>query len=403
MLFLNKSVKIFYNDQKKLGLFMQTIILFVLCLILTSHAACDSQKTIAIVTYKVYGAKPWDPDSIHSGVTGSEEAVIYVSQKLATLGYQVTVLGNPPEDSPHSAKDANPRFVDDGFDDGTHYDIAISWRMPDKALLLKQRATKVYLWPHDTYHWPLTEEQISGFDDVLWLSNWQREQWMSINPGFATFTQIIGNGINPEQFSEVTQRKNPYSCIYSSNYARGLEILLDIWLGVKQEFPQATLDIYYGWQHWGLLSPEKEAKMRAQIATLRAFGVHDHGLVSHQKLNDAYAQASLWTYPCIGLEVFCITAIRAQVAGCVPVIIDGHGLIETVRHGYRCTKPDEYLATLLHAMREIRMVTVDERQKIGNFVREEYTWGLVAEKWKRLFESGVTTYSSLQQTHMEQR
>src|SRR5579872_4455625 len=69
-----------------------------------------SAVTIGIFTCKVGG--PWDPESIRSGITGSEEAVIYISQKLADLGYQVEVLGSPPKDSPHSRKEANPRYID---------------------------------------------------------------------------------------------------------------------------------------------------------------------------------------------------------------------------------------------------------------------------------------------------
>lgn len=344
------------------------------------------KKSVGIFTYKVQGVLPWDSDSVHSGVTGSEEAVIFMAQKLALRNLTVTVLGNPPLDSPHSQKGKNPRFIDIAFFDGSPFDIAICWRMPDKAQDLKPYASKIYLWPHDTYRQVLTEEQIDGFDDVLWLSHWQREYWIHYNPGFAKFTQIIGNGINPETFMPVEQRKNPYSCIYASNYARGLEVLLDIWPKVKQEFSRATLDIYYGWQHWGLLSPEKEAKMRRQIQTLATLEVRDQGLVGHETLNQAFAAASLWTYPTILPEVFCITALRAQMSGCLPVIINDSALQETVRFGYKCASRDDYLATLLQAMGDADKISLQERQIMGDFVRQEFTWNHIADKWQTLFD-----------------
>ena len=253
---------------------------------------------------------------------------------------------------------------------------------------LKARARKIYFWPHDTYSFPLTEAQINGFDDVLWLSQWQRQQWISINPGFAKFTKIFGNGINPEQFKPLQERANPYSCIYGSNYARGLEILLDIWPEIKKQWPKATLDIYYGWQHWGLLSPEQESKMRAQVIKLASLGVHDHGQVGHEELNRAYEQASLWTYPCISLETFCITALRAQLAGALPVIIEGSALTETVRHGFKCSRQEEYCETLNKAMHHAETMTLDERKKIGEFVLQEYRWETLANRWKTaLFDS----------------
>lgn len=347
----------------------------------------ESRESIVIVTYKVAGAAPWDPDSIKSGITGSEEAVIYMSQHLAQLGYLVTVLADPPKNSPHSTPESNPRFLDTNSCKETTFDIGIAWRMPWSAEAIKKYARTVYLWPHDTFDSRLSAKDIDGFDGVLWISKWQREYWMLKNPELAKFEPIFGNGINPEQFQPVKERKNPYSCIYGSNYSRGLEVLLDIWPRIKLQYPQATLDIYYGWQHWGLLSPQKEAKLRKQVAVYKPLGVTEHGLVSHEELNRAYEQSSFWTYPCFCPEVFCITAIRAQLAGAIPVIIDGSALPETVRHGYKCSSSTEYFDTLSNALAHANEITLDDRKAMGNFILKEYTWKVIAEKWKVLFDS----------------
>lgn len=368
---------------------MQAFLSFLLCLLFCcSTLVAEVQKTIGIFTYKCSAVKPWDPESIKSGITGSEEAIIYMAKELALLGYKVIVLADPPTNSAHCRPGANPRYVSTtNFDDGTQFDIAIAWRMPDAAERLNKRAKAVYLWPHDTHHWRLPKSQITAFKDVLWLSQWQRNQWISVNPAFAKFNKIFGNGIAPDQFKPLGARTNPQACIYGSNYARGLEILLDIWPEVRKQFPRATLDIYYGWQHWGLLPPEKETKMRAQLAALAPMEVRDHGLVGHEELNRAYEKASLWTYPCIAPETFCITALRAQLAGAVPVIIEGSALPETVRHGYKSKTPEEYLSTLIKAMQEAEKFTLAERQKMGEFVLQEYTWKAIAKKWQALFET----------------
>lgn len=366
---------------------MQKIILILLSLFFFHSVQGGNQKSIGIFTYKILGGKPWDPDSIKTGINGSEESIIYMSQKLAKLGNKVIVFGDPPKNSPHSLQEANPRYVSVDFNDGSTLDIAISWRMPDAAERLRMRARKVYFWPHDTCSFSLTNAQINGFDDVLWISQYQREQWISVNPGFTKFTKIFGNGINPEQFNPPQERVNPYSCIYGSNYARGLEVLLNIWPTIKQQFPRATLEIYYGWQHWGLLSPEKETKMRMQIMNLASLDVHDYGQVGHEELNRAFERASLWTYPCIGLETFCITALRAQLAGAQPVIIDGSALKETVRHGFKCSQKEEYCANLMKAMHDAEKITLAERKKMGEFILKEFTWDSLAIKWEKSFNS----------------
>lgn len=367
---------------KKFLFFLLTVLLWV------SWANCDEpqKKNLGIMLYKVAGSQQWDPESIKKGITGSEEAVIYISKELANLGYQVIVYGDPPRGSLHSMPAANPRYVSMNSLEPEKLDIAVSWRMPHKAAEFRKRAAKVYFWPHDTFYWKLTDEQINGFDDVLWLSEWQRAQWISINPGFVKYTKIFGNGVVAEQFKPVKQPKNPYACIYGSNYSRGLDLLLSVWPNIKKEFPAATLDIYYGWQHWGTLTPEKEAKLRALVAALEPLDVREHGLVSHQELNDAFGNASFWTYPCTAPEVFCITAIRAQLSGAVPVIIQGSGLQETVPHGFACKTAEEYEATLLKAMRQAEGITLAERRAMGDFIRKKYTWKEVARQWQALFE-----------------
>jgi glycosyltransferase involved in cell wall biosynthesis len=339
--------------------------------------------TIGIMTYPVRGLDSWDPESIHRGITGSEEAVIYISQKLADRGNRVFIFGDSPEGSIHSRPSSNPRYLPRSQIRQSDLDVAISWRMPQIGGQLRRFAKKVYLWPADTLSERILPKDIFAFDDVLWISAWQRSQWISVSPEWSRFTSIFGNGINPEEFQAAEERENPYSCIYGSNYARGLEVLLAIWPAVKQHYPRATLDIYYGWQHWGCLTPEKEEKMRQIL--LRLPDVREHGLVGHAELNRAYSRASFWTYPCIAPETFCTTAIRAQMGGAIPVIIEGSALKETVRHGFRCDRVEDYLATLLKALRQAETIPLKDRQKMKDFVLRQFTWETIAAGWNQLF------------------
>lgn len=146
------------------------------------------------------------------------------------------------------------------------------------------------------------------------------------------------------------------------------------------------MDIYYGWQHWGLLSSEKEAKMRAQIGQLISLDVQEHGLVSHEALNRAYEKASFWTYPCNAPETFCITALRAQFAEAIPVIIEGSALKETVQHGFKCSTSEEYIETLSKALHEAEKISLEDRRKMSQFILQDFTWEKLATKWQVLFD-----------------
>jgi glycosyltransferase involved in cell wall biosynthesis len=346
-----------------------------------------NQKTLGIFTFKYPGVNPWDPKDTQSGIGGSEEAVIYIAQHLAELGYRVFVFGNPPPDSLHSRLEANPCYldVDKNISLQSKLDVGIAWRMPAIAAQLRAFAKKVYLWPHDTLHYLVTQQQANAFDDVLWLSEWQRAQWIEESPSFAKFTKIFGNGINPDQFQPIEDRANPCSCIYSSSWDRGLEILLDIWPYIKRHEPRATLDIYYGHKLFEISHPQKASKMLKQIATLP--DVYDRGQVGHEELNKAYSRASLWTYPCMMPETFCITALRAQLSGAIPVIRQWTALGKTVRHGYSCANLEEYSSMLLKAFGEVETITLEDRRKMSEFILSEFTWKQIASQWNNLFNS----------------
>lgn len=331
----------------------------------------------------------WDPDIIKTGITGSEEAVIYISQKLANLGYRVVVYGDIPEGSRYFSPDANPRYVPSDFLQlDTPFDIGIAWRQPETGKNLKKFAKKGYFWPHDPPDQQIEPSLIEAFDGVLWLSRSQREEWIKINPAFGQFTYIFGNGINPEQFGPIQERKNPYSCIYASCYRRGLALLLDLWPKVKKHYPLATLDIYYGWRKSALTSPIEKFGLEAKIRSLEFLGVKEHGLVGHEQLNEAYQKASFWTYPCTSLrmETFCISALRAQFSGAIPVIISGSALKETVPHGFQCDEAKDYLNTLLYAMSQAEKISLDTRKAQRAFILEKYTWEKIAFLWKQYFE-----------------
>jgi glycosyltransferase involved in cell wall biosynthesis len=169
-----------------------------------------------------------------------------------------------------------------------------------------------------------------------------------------------------------------------------LEVLLDIWPRVKCEFPKATLDIYYGWQSMSLriVSPVEELRLRTKVASLAFLDVTEHGRVSHDALTRAFERSSFWTYPCTytPIETFCITALRAQFAGAVPVVITGSALRETVRCGYQCLEAEEYLPLLLEAMRNAEKISVADRLAQRRFILKRYTWESIAAKWLRFFE-----------------
>lgn len=129
------------------------------------------------------------------------------------------------------------------------------------------------------------------------------------------------------------KRKN--SVGYFSAYYRGLECLLKMWPEIRKRVPDATLDVYYGWESWLALQGEDDfyQRMEKMFKHLANSGVSVHGRVSHQELAKAMGEIQVWAYPTEFPEIHCITALKAQEAGCYPVTTNVAALNETVQSG----------------------------------------------------------------------
>ena len=130
--------------------------------------------------------------------------------------------------------------------------------------------------------------------------------------------------------------KKPNSIGYFSSYDRGLECLLDMFPRIREQVPEATLDIYYGWNvfdQYHAKNPEKMKWKWQMIRKMNQEGVTEHGRVDHQQLADAMKEIKVWAYPTEFTEIHCITALKAQEAGCIPVTTNVGALQETVVNG----------------------------------------------------------------------
>lgn len=420
---------------------------------------------VGIFCYASNQVGQWDTNSVKGGIAGSEEAVIYVAQILADRGYQVTVLGNPTLNSVDSLSLANPKYLHvvstpsaTPIGQKKPFEVGIAWRRTDFATI-KRVCDKVYYWPHDTIQHAIN---INGLDGAFYLTHYHKDMHVKLMPfldgpniesdpndmpkssenkkvgnkGHPSYpvsdksphtagneseessesddsddedgmpSVISGNGIVLSHFKnrKSGNRVNPYSCIYASNYARGLSTLISVWPEVKKVFPQATLDIYYGREVWGQLSVNDMNDLIKKIESYRVLGVNERGKVGHEELAEAFCSTSLWTYPCVtGAETFCITAVKAQAGGCIPVTTRVAALNETVHPLAPTVKDvkiddnirDSYLSLLLETMTRIRdseddEVIEKERDSYIEFA-DRFTWDATVDKWMLLMPKPIAT------------
>lgn len=178
--------------------------------------------------------------------------------------------------------------------------------------------------------------------------------------------------------------KRKYSVGFFSSYDRGLECLLDMWPKIKEHLPEATLDIYYGWNMFDQMHAKNPAMMKWKWQMIRK--IHDveaidHGRVNHQELASAMKEIEVWAYPTEFTEIHCITALKAQEAGCIPVVTNVAALKETVVNGFKIDATDIY--TNEEAQNEFILAVIEaleDPQENSKQVPNKY-WPQVAEVW----------------------
>jgi glycosyltransferase involved in cell wall biosynthesis len=183
--------------------------------------------------------------------------------------------------------------------------------------------------------------------------------------------------------------------IYTSSYDRGLEHLLEIWPDVKEAVPEAELHVYYGWtlfEKFYRNNPERMEWMDKVNKMMEHDGITHHGRVSQKEILEKMKECGVWAYPTHFGEISCITAMKAQMLGCVPIVINYAALQTTVQHGIKI-EGDIYDQDIKNLFKEelIKLLKDEKKQedirkKMMPWAKKEYTWKKVAEQWSADFK-----------------
>lgn len=352
-------------------------------------------EAVRIVIYCGPGLEAWSPLQIdEKGLGGSETGAVKLAESFVQMGFDVAVYGEfeGVVNGVHYAKASQ-------FDPGAPYLgslpawLMIGSRIPVAAAMVN--AQNRILWMHDVdCADALTPELADRLTRVIVLSDWHRGHVQSRYPWLdAEKLLVIGDGI--EQVTEALRPPKRHSFVYASSPDRGLHLLLDWWPAIRQMWPDATLDVYYGWanydammQRFPQMRPFKQS-VAQQLAALKGHGVTEHGRVGQAELRDAFSRTQFWLYPSMQAdghdwyETFCITALEAQAGGCIPIVHAVGALPE------RCTFEDSLVQGInendylqrLQLWAKMRPEMRAERRRLMSQAARKQTWKAVAQQW----------------------
>lgn len=272
----------------------------------------------------------WEPTDTRLG--GTERSIVEWAEELAKRKHSVTVLRNSRDDrilSVVNGVEYRPRDYE------SKPDITINIKSPEVPPL-----GKTIFYTNDV---DADRQDLSKYDAVIHISYWAKYNIPVNNPN----VHVIPHGYDHTKI--YPGKKVKRQCIYTSSPDRGLNTLLRAWLDICEVYPDATLLVTYGAD-----GPEVP-------------GVKYLGNLDEDQMNKLYRESDIWCHPASGGELQCIAGLKAQAAGCIPVVMPIMALKENIRHGYFANGPIEYRNRLLKALDG-----TDNKEIRTNLAKEHY-------------------------------
>lgn len=337
----------------------------------------------SVVIYCGPAWEDWAAPSVLTGIGGSEEAVVYVSRELTKLGKKVTVYCSCGEMAGTYEGVEYKEYFE--FNPRDKFNVLIAWR--HNIFTQDIEAKKRIIWLHDVPDQDgFPEDSLVNIDKIMVLSNYHKSLLPKHIPEEKIF--VSANGINIADFNVIAER-NPKRMIYTSSYDRGLQHLLVMWADIKKAVPQAELHIFYGWNTYdamvakGVRSPDFKIAM---TQLMKQKGVFEHGRIGHKQLAKEFAKSGVYAYPSHFEEISCISAMKAQASGCVPVVTDYAALSETVKYGFKIEgrsgsfpTDENFKTTLIDILNDSVKQEEIRKEMLSN--KNQWGWNKVAEQW----------------------
>lgn len=383
-----------------------------------------------IVFYLGYGPNfNGDDWNGKEGVGGSEIAVVNVLSELEKAfpkKYTVTLFGAHQHDCTDSNghRWLNIQDIETWISENT-IDVLVIWRYINCAILVPCvfKAKKIIVWVHDvmlhnayngnyierTYddgrqNHAFTENFCKRVDVVTCQSEWHARVLKELYPSLSNKIVEMPNGVDTELLNDVLSttnlQKKRHRFIWASHHDRNIENVLRVWPKICAQIPDATLEIYGE-------RTEKTAQFVHDAVSASNGTIRVHGKIPHIDLFQELKKSDVWFYPTFFPETYCMTALEAQLAGCLCIAFKTASLETTV--GDRGVlldiekeprRPDETDVSYTARIDELVVSTIvkilidgqctqlrETRRRAGYEWAKQQGWAQRAYQWDRLFSS----------------
>lgn len=366
------------------------------------------KKTIGILCLN---CQPFDYNSLNNGLGGTETWILYISEYLQKIGYQVMIFN-----------DNNYTFINSNqvqFYPISWFDNLSTYHYFEHIFILReynyhylnmikenQCTNNIYFILHDIRLWlqnipryidndenffnydrdindPWLKEHIKKF---FFMSNWHLNENKKYFP--IDKCEIIGNGIVFENYDENLERDN--SILFSSCFNRGLDILVEkIAPKVRKVIPD--FNIYVASYDNNLDNKYNELEY---VINLGSLGKSD--------LYNEIRKHKVWFLPLTHWETFCITILE-NIANDVNIICPyKYGIQDIMKYfNILCIEDgnyddDQYCELVSnHIIDKINNYDKYKpvRTMLKNYIKDNYTWEKIGSKLYNIIKTYETNNS----------
>lgn len=357
------------------------------------------------------------PEAIERGIGGREGALLHLSKAWAEEGHQVTNFVNVEKSvrfeegnkGHHGYHEYIPIGIAKHVLGNFKHNVVIAWEMPsifDDPNISKN--TGLRLCEMQVCHLSDKEMLTAGknLDYMCALSNWHKN--FLLHSGLKMDEEkvkIFPNGIDlkryeKDQIMQKIEKKVPKNAkfVYSSSPDRGLWYLLQIWPYLREEFPEATLDVCYGVHKWTNQLKWAHGKIGEMALGIEILleqpGVNNLGKIGQDQLSKLQIEADAWLYPFDPMsptESGCITAIENAAAGNAMVTTDADCMEDEFGKISKIIplpfQAEHYAEETIGFLKDTPFISY--KRDIARQFSEKRDWPVIAKQWSDFFASEV--------------
>jgi glycosyltransferase involved in cell wall biosynthesis len=260
--------------------------------------------------------------------------------------------------------------------------------------------TKIRLfWAHNTFnqvdYTHLKDDGWKKFHKMIFISHHQMEEFVREYKIPYSHCVIMKHAL--ESVNVQKKPKDKISLIYTSIPHRGLDILVNVFEKLCEEYDNLELKIHSSYEIYGLKDNQlKYEKMHLYQRMEKHPNIKNIGYVSNEELKKSLASSHIFSYPSTYRETFCLALLEAMSAGLLCVHPNYACLPETasnwtMMYNYHEDKVVHEQIFYEHLKKAIDSVNDKEVQRKlkyqSKYVNYFYNWETRTQEWIELLKS----------------